>query len=93
MKVAVSIPDKIFKDLELLAEQDQLSRSALYTRALEEYAQRRHSAQITAQLNAVYDTLEDHEDDLAFVTQAARLTFKRLEQLEYSDRLGPVVKR
>ena len=78
MKVAVSIPDSVFKKLECIAQEEQLSRSALYTRALEEYAQKRRAAQITAQLNAVYDTLEE-DDNLEFVREAARQTFARVE--------------
>ena len=83
MKVAVSIPDSVFKELEIIAQEEQISRSALYTWALEELAQKRRSAHITAQLNTVYDTLED-DDDLAFVHEAARQTFARAEWLPKS---------
>ena len=54
MKTAISIPPDVFEAAESLARQRRLSRSALYTRAVEEFLQRHRSESVTEQLNRVY---------------------------------------
>lgn len=56
MKVAISLPDPIFSAAELLAHKLRVSRSQLYTQALEEYLDKRHDPIILERLNAVYST-------------------------------------
>lgn len=58
MKVAISIPNDLFKRAEALAGERKLSRSALYSKAIEEYVQAREDEAITAELDEVYA----HED-------------------------------
>jgi metal-responsive CopG/Arc/MetJ family transcriptional regulator len=54
MKVAISLPDDLYRDAEKAARQLGLSRSQLYAAALAEYLARRRSAGIVAALDAVY---------------------------------------
>ena len=51
MKTAVSIPDDIFAEAEKLAATLELSRSALYAKALKEMLERIRDDAITAQIN------------------------------------------
>lgn len=54
MKIAISIPDEVFKAGEHLARQLGLSRSQLYSDALAAYLSARGAEAVTARLNAVY---------------------------------------
>ncbi len=54
MKIAISVPDEIFKAGEHLAKQLGLSRSQLYADALSAYLSERGAAAVTAKLDAVY---------------------------------------
>jgi predicted transcriptional regulator len=56
MKVAISLPDPVFKAGEHLARQLRLSRSQLYADALSAYLGSRGAAAVTAKLNEVYAT-------------------------------------
>lgn len=51
MKTAISIPDDLFQQAEKLAEELDLSRSALYAKALREMIERLRDEAITAQIN------------------------------------------
>ena len=53
MKTAVSVPDELVHAGERIAHQLGLSRSGLYSRALEEFLAR-HDEEITRRLNEVY---------------------------------------
>jgi spore maturation protein SpmB len=54
MKVAISIPDPVFKAGEGLARELNLSRSELYATALSAYLSSRGALAVTAKLNEVY---------------------------------------
>jgi predicted transcriptional regulator len=54
MKTAVSVPDEVFRIGERVAHQLGLSRSALYTKALEEFLARHDDEEITRRLNEIY---------------------------------------
>ena len=54
MKTAVSIPDPVFRAADLLARRLHMSRSRLYSVALERFVQEHDDAAITAKLNEVY---------------------------------------
>ena len=54
MKVAISIPDPIFRKAEGLAASLRKSRSQLYSEALAGYVNTHEAAGITERLNAVY---------------------------------------
>lgn len=54
MKTAISLPDSVFEAAEALAQQLGLSRSELYTRALQAYLQKYNRNQTLHKLNQVY---------------------------------------
>ena len=55
MKVAVSIPDRVFKSADDLAKRLKISRSELYAGALEAYLATRGADAIRERLDAVYE--------------------------------------
>lgn len=62
MKTAISLPDSVFEQAEALAQQLGLSRSELYTKALQAYLKRHNRDQILLKLNQVY-AIESSELD------------------------------
>ena len=54
VKVAVSIPDAVFKAAEALAARRQCSRSSLYAQALERLLAEADRDDVTARLDEVY---------------------------------------
>lgn len=72
MKVAISLPDDVFAEAELLASRQGVSRSQLYVQALEEYLEKRKGSRVTEQLDAVYATGQEPLDPgLAAAQQGA----------------------
>jgi len=55
MKAAVSIPDPIFKAADKLAQRMGVSRSHLYSVAIQRFVQEHDEETITARLNEVYE--------------------------------------
>ena len=74
MKTAISIPDKIFNMAEELAKHLEMSRSELYTRAIERYAREHLDESVTETLNAIYDIEESTLDSTLAKIQAASLS-------------------
>lgn len=70
MKTAVSLPDQLFKDGDLLAARLGLARSELYARALARFLAEHAACRVTAQLNEVYAKRESHSEP-AFARAAA----------------------
>jgi len=56
MKAAVSIPDPVFKAADKLAKRMGVSRSRLYSVAVQRLVQDHDDEAITARLNEVYST-------------------------------------
>jgi len=54
MKTAISLPDKVFFEAEVTAQDLGISRSALYLNALTEYLKKYSRKNITEKLNEVY---------------------------------------
>ena len=55
MKVAVSLPDRLFEAADRLARRLGISRSALYARALDRLTRSANGADVTQALDAVYE--------------------------------------
>jgi metal-responsive CopG/Arc/MetJ family transcriptional regulator len=53
MKVAVSIPDPLFREAESVSRRLRVPRSQLYSRALEAYVRQHSGEEITKKLNSV----------------------------------------
>jgi metal-responsive CopG/Arc/MetJ family transcriptional regulator len=78
MKTAISLPDSVFEEAEALAQQLGMSRSELYTKALQVYLARYNRDQILLKLNQVYSR-ESSELDPAM----ARMQFMSLPREDW----------
>ena len=73
MKVAVSIPDDIFAEAELLAKGLKTSRSEIYSRALSAFIGNHAPERVTHMMNQVVDAVGDASDDVSIRAAAQRL--------------------
>ena len=62
MKTAISLPDDVFRDAELLAKRLKKSRSKLYMEAVAEYLARHEPEAITDALNQLARKLDTRLD-------------------------------
>ena len=75
MKTAVSLPDEVYNAAERLARERGLTRSALYSQALEAFLEANQIDPLTEAINQVADRVDTHlEPDL---TQLQARTFER----------------
>ncbi len=70
MKVAVSIPDPLFRRAERLAWRRRMSRSQLFAVALGRLVDLEEDSQITRRLDAVYGAQDSRLDAGLLATQA-----------------------
>lgn len=54
MKVAISVPDKLYKQADILANERKISRSALYAAAIEKYVKACEDEAIDARIQEAY---------------------------------------
>jgi len=73
VKIAISLPEERFKQLEELTTRLGLKRSQLVSAALAEYVERRRGDRITERLNAVYQ-----RDGLGLDPIVAKMQFSTL---------------
>jgi metal-responsive CopG/Arc/MetJ family transcriptional regulator len=73
MKVAISLPDKVFEAAEAFAERAGKSRSQLYAEALADYLEIHQGNHVTEQLNSVYAVNESKLEAGWIAAQAAVL--------------------
>ena len=73
MKIAISIPEDLFRSAEKEAKHSGLSRSALFASAVAEYLAKRQQSDVTAQLNAVYANEPSNLDKDMRAAQRRRL--------------------
>ena len=62
MKVAVSIPDQLFRDAEQVSRRLRVPRSQLYSRALEAFVRQQSGREITAKLDFALAKLGSKRD-------------------------------
>lgn len=77
MKIAVSIPDDVFRRAEELAERTNRTRSRLYSDALGEYLARHGTDTVTSSMNEALAGIYQSPD--AFVTEANRSLLAKSE--------------
>lgn len=73
MKVAISIPDPVFERAEQLATQLGMSRSRLYTRAVEEFVKEHPEHDVRRRLEEVYGDQASKLDPVLDELQAEAL--------------------
>lgn len=62
MKVAISIPDDVFKEVEKLSREQGTSRSQIFVSAAREYFRRRETLRLMERLNDVYSPPETPDE-------------------------------
>lgn len=62
MKTAISIKDNVFQEAENFAKKAKISRSQLYTNALEEYLAKRNEQALIDRINAVCEEVDTSLD-------------------------------
>jgi len=77
MKVAISVPDPLFREAERHAKRTRKTRSRLYVEAISEYLARHSPDEVTEAMNQVVDQLQEPTNE--FLQKAARATFERTE--------------
>lgn len=77
MKVAVSVPDRVFDAAERLAKERRVRRSQVFSAALEEYVAKHDASAVTAKLNAVYDREASAVDPALSSAQYATLSHEK----------------
>jgi metal-responsive CopG/Arc/MetJ family transcriptional regulator len=62
MKIAISVPDDVFKEVKKVAKERHSSRSAVVVAALKEFLERRKSGDLLKALNETYGIAETTEE-------------------------------
>lgn len=62
MKIAISIPDKIFKDVERFAKKHNFSRSEVFVAAVKDFLRGQESRKLLDSLNEAYSDVETAEE-------------------------------
>lgn len=62
VKTAISLDDTLFEQVESLVQELNVSRSRLFTMAMQEFIKRREAQRIMAALNEVYSNGPDAEE-------------------------------
>jgi metal-responsive CopG/Arc/MetJ family transcriptional regulator len=75
VKIAISIPDHVFRRAEQAARRMRVPRSQFYSRAVEAYLKETAREDVTERLNAVYS--EELPEPDPFLSEAARRTLRR----------------
>jgi len=78
MKTAISIPDQVFDKAEKFAREKKITRSALFTKAVDEFIQHHQQREVTAKLNDVYPGQNSSLDPLL-----AEIQVQSLQQEEW----------
>jgi metal-responsive CopG/Arc/MetJ family transcriptional regulator len=62
VKTAVSLQKSLFEQAEALADELKISRSRLFSLALEDFIRRSHNQQLLEKLNAAYEDIADAKE-------------------------------
>lgn len=81
IKTAISLQESLFKEIELLARELQISRSRLFALAAEAFIQRHQNQKLLQAINDAYDDLPDEENRL--LTQKRRQRYRRLVEEQW----------
>ncbi len=62
MKIAISIPDDLFSEVERVAKEKSASRSEVFAAAIRDFLEKHKSQMILDSLNAVYSVAETSDE-------------------------------
>lgn len=68
MKTAISLPDHLFAEADLFAQQIDVSRSELYARALDEFLSRHRQDNLTEKINAAMQKIKEPSNEMGVQT-------------------------
>ena len=74
MKTAISIPNQVFSRADRFARRRKMTRSALFTLAVDEYIQHHRQDNVTQKLNEVYANEESSLDPVLSKLQTLSLS-------------------
>lgn len=74
MKTAISVPDCVFASADRLAKELHMSRSELYTLAVEEYVGEHRHSRVREKLDEVYSAESSAMDPAMLNAQAASVS-------------------
>jgi metal-responsive CopG/Arc/MetJ family transcriptional regulator len=73
MKTAISIPDNVYNAAEMVAKKLNISRSELYTKALNDYLKQHQQSHVTEALNQVYSEEKSTVDPAIIQMQSSSI--------------------
>jgi len=62
MKIAISLPDDVFEEIEKIAKEQKISRSQVFVSAAREYIRKNETSRLVARLDKVYSQPETPEE-------------------------------
>jgi metal-responsive CopG/Arc/MetJ family transcriptional regulator len=62
VKTAISLDEALFEQVETLVQELQVSRSRLFTIAMQEFIKRRETQRMIAAINEAFDDFPDEEE-------------------------------
>jgi metal-responsive CopG/Arc/MetJ family transcriptional regulator len=62
MKIAISVPDDVFEDIEKISKEQKKSRSQVFVSAAREYIQKNETRRLIAKLDRVYSQPETPDE-------------------------------
>ncbi len=62
MKTAISLPNKIFEEVEKFSKEHQYSRSKVFAMAVKEFLEKKKTEEVLNALNEVYSEAETPEE-------------------------------
>jgi hypothetical protein len=92
MKTAISIPDKLFHELELRAQTLGLTRSALYVKVLSEHEKKMRELELTEQMNVALNNWQPNPEDQGFRQAATTRGFHGMTEDEAQVGVKPLAK-
>lgn len=84
MKIAISVPEDVFKSVEMLAKESRTSRSRVFVEAVREYYKKWKSREILKKLNEVWAVPLAPEEKAA-LSHARRLYWKTVKKEDFED--------
>jgi len=73
MKTAISIPNDVFRTADMFARRKNISRSALFTKAVTEFLTHHRQEDVTEQLNRVYSKQDSSLDPVVNALQISSI--------------------
>lgn len=74
MKTAISVHDRLFERVEKYAKEEKISRSQLFSEAVEEYLDKREKESLRQKVNAICDKIETSIDPVWLEKQSRVLS-------------------